>query len=244
MPVLTLPSPQPAALRARLHGFNLLPSRLWHPARMPAWQQELQALGPLAGQPALQQQLHRRWSGQLLAQLGAGAAPVTDSAQPALALALARPALLAQLQRQAGVLLLAPRLRRMVERSQVLALRAALGAELLHWAYAEAGQLHPGLGEGHAWLDESALASDPAQAEPAQRWAARADLLGAGLLAQSWQDAPINLRARADGRLPPAADDPALRQASGLDAGRARRLCLELLQLLDAPWLSSFPVTP
>ncbi len=231
----------PAALRTQLQGFNLLPSRWWHPARMPAWQQELQALGALAAQPALLRVLHRRWSAQLLASLGAGAQPVADAAHPALALALAPAPLLARLQRRAGALLLAPRLCRVVERQQVLALRAALGADTLAWACADAAQLHPGLPGHSAWLQE-----DEAEAAvgSASGLAARADLLGAGLLAQSWHDAPAGLKLRADGRLPPGADDAAVRTASGLDALRARHLCRQLLASLDSTWLSSFPATP
>ncbi len=234
MPTLSLPTPPPdSTLRAMLHGFNLLPSRLWHPAREPGWQHELQALGALAGQAALARVLHRRWSAQLLAALGPAALPVADLAHPALPLALAPAPLLAQLQRRAGVLLLAQRLRRVVRRGEVLALREALGTELLQWAYDEAEPLRATLAP--AARDDADPLPDPAAA---------ADLLGAGLLAQSWHDAPAGLKLRADGRLPPGADDAAVRTASGLDAARARHLCRQLLASLDSTWLSSFPATP
>ena len=243
MHALSLPTPPPdSALRVRLQEFNLLPSRLWHPAREPGWQRELQALGALASRAALVRVLHRRWSAQLLAALGPAALPVTDLAHPALALALAPAPLLQQLQRRAGVLLLAPRLRRVVRRSEVLALREALGAELLQWAYGDAEALMDALAQGRGAAGQGAAGGSDAElpADPA----AAADLLGAGLLAQSWHDAPAGLKLRADGRLPPGADDAAVRTASGLDAARARHLCRQLLASLDSTWLSSFPATP
>ena len=243
MHALSLPTPPPdSALRARLQEFNLLPSRLWHPAREPGWQRELQALGALASRAALVRVLHRRWSAQLLAALGTGALPVTDLAHPALPLALAPAPLLQQLQRRAGVLLLAPRLRRVVRRSEVLALRQALGAELLQWAYDDAEALMDGLAQGGGAAGQGAAGGSDTglPAEPA----AAADLLGAGLLAQSWRDAPAGLKLRADGRLPPGADDAAVRAASGLDAPRACHLCRQLLASLESTWLSSVPATP
>ena len=212
------------ALRARLLAFNLLPSRQLHPARIPAWQSELQALGDIAQQPALQRVLHRRWSARLLAALGIASAPVTDLSHPALPLALAEPEVLQRLVRDAGVLLLGSHLRRCVLRAQVLAIRAAFGGEALHWAYHAAQSWHPGLSDCSAWLGGTAPAD----------YVRAADVLGTGLVAQSWQDAPAGLQRRADCRLAPEADDPALRAASGLDAAQARALCLQLLDRLEA----------
>lgn len=222
------------ALQAQLFVFNLLPSRQLHPARTPAWQDELQALGELASQPALQRVLHRRWSAQLLARLGVAAAPVTDLAHPALPLALAGPALLDRLVRDAGLVLLGAQLRRAVLRADVLAIREAFGAEALDWVRHEAVDWYPGLADCSEWL---------AGRTPAD-YTRAADVLGAGLVAQSWQDAPPGLQRRADCRLPPEADEPAVRAASGLDTLSARDLCLQLLARLDLTWLSSFRATP
>ena len=71
-----------------------------------------------------------------------------------------------------------------------------------------------------------------------------ADLLGAGVVAQSWHDAPAPIKLRADWKLPPAAvADTAVRTASALDPQGARQLCLQLLARLDPAWLSNFPTT-
>jgi type III secretion protein K len=73
--------------------------------------------------------------------------------------------------------------------------------------------------------------------------AAGADQLGAGLLAQSWHDAPAPLRRRADWKLPLDAESSASRQASGMTPTLARQLCLQTLSFLEPTWLSSFPAT-
>ena len=234
-----LPADQ-AGLLARLHAFALLPSWHWHPARAP-WQDEQQALGALAQQPALARALHRRWSQQLLAGFSAEPAGLADLSHPALPLALAPPELMQRCARLGGALLLGPGLRRVVLRAPVLALRAALGAETLHWICREGMALHPGLDGFQAWLPEAPQGLDAAEAAG---WLHAADRLGAGLLAQAWQDAPAGLRQRADGKLPPSADDPAVRAASGLPPAGARALCLQLLTRLEPIWLSSFPATP
>lgn len=220
-------------LWAQLLAFQLLPSRQLHPARTPAWQDELQALGPLADQPALQRLLHQRWSAGLLVSWGSAAAPVPDLSHPAWVLALLPPELLNRLVRRAGLLLLGAELRRTVLRTQVLAMHAAFGVDALHWVRHQAFDVHPGLTDGHQWLTEHT----PAHYQRA------ADALGTGLLAQSWQDAPADLQHHADCRLPPEADRPGVRTASGLDAAQARALCLQLLASLESTWLSSFPAT-
>ena len=93
-----------------------------------------------------------------------------------------------------------------------------------------AAALHPGLEAPGPWI--------------APGLDRGADLLGAGLLAQAWHDAPAPIRLRADWKLAPAAvDTPAVRAASTLDARGARQLCLQLLARLDPAWLSSFPAT-
>ena len=217
----------PAPLQARLQEFNLLPSHGLHAERARALDG---AQSALAQQPGVQRALHRRWSAQLLAQLGEHAQPVLDLSHAALPLALAAPALLARLARDAGVTLLGGHLRRTIARDAVQHARAALGDDGLDWARQGAAALHPGLEDASRWiapgLDQGA------------------DLLGAGLIAQAWHDAPAPIRLRADFKLAPAAvDTPAVRAASALDAPGARHLCLQLLARLDPAWLSSFPAT-
>ena len=228
MHALSLPTPPPdSALRVRLQEFNLLPSRSLHAERARA----LDGAGDaLAQQPAVQRALHQRWSAQLLAQLGEHAQPVLDLSHAALPLALAAPALLARLARDAGVTLLGGHLRRTIARDAVLQARSALGDASLDWARQGAAALHPGLEAPGLWI--------------APGLDRGADLLGAGLIAQAWHDAPAPIRLRADWKLAPAAvDTPAVRAASTLDARGARQLCLQLLARLDPAWLSSFPAT-
>ena len=236
--------PQPAVADqgvalARLHAFSFLPSRHWHPARVAPWHDELQALGTLAQQPALQRVLHRRWSARLLAQFDGAQTGLMDLSEPALPLALAEPGVLAQVARLAGALLVAPFLRRSVLRSAVLALREVFGADTLRWVCMQGAALHPGVADARPWLPQGLAAEDAG----ADDWQRVADALGAGLLAQAWQDAPPGLRQRADIRLPPEADDPATRAASGLPPAAARGLSLQLLARLEPTWLSLFPAT-
>ena len=165
MPTPAASSPA-ALLDARLQEFNLLPSRSLHAERARA----LDGAGDaLAQQPAVQRALHRRWSAQLLAQLGEHAQPVLDLSHAALPLALAAPALLARLARDAGVTLLGGHLRRTIARDAVLQARSALGDASLDWARQGAAALHPGLEAPGPWI--------------APGLDRGADLLGAGLLA-------------------------------------------------------------
>ena len=187
MPTPAASSPA-ALLDARLQEFNLLPSRSLHAERARA----LDGAGDaLAQQPAVQRALHQRWSAQLLAQLGEHAQPVLDLSHAALPLALAAPALLARLARDAGVTLLGGHLRRTIARDAVLQARSALGDASLDWARQGAAALHPGLEAPGPWI--------------APGLDRGADLLGAGLIAQAWHDAPAPIRLRADWKLAPAA---------------------------------------
>lgn len=210
----------------RLLEFNLVPSRILHPA------QAIQLAPPdgfTSAHPAVQEALHRRWSKRLLNRLGAAAAPVLDLTEPALPLALAAPALLLRLARDLGIAMLGASLRRIIEREQVLAVRASLGEHGLAWALDGAARLYPGMADTHRWLQAG--------------WAEAADQLGAGLLAQAWHDAPAPLRQRADWMLPPGSQDTEQRTASGLAAPQARALCLQRLKQMEPAWLSSFPAT-
>lgn len=221
----------PPALNANLLQFNLLPSRTLHAAREQAlWPADAQQ-GPWLSQPSAQRALHRLRSAELLQQLGPHAEPVQDATQPALPLALAAPALLQRLAREAGVLLLNAHLRHTIVRAQVQIASAALGQAALDWARQAAQSVHPGLDAAHLapWLGDDL--------------AATADALGEGVVAQAWQDAPAPLRLRADWKLSPQSERSDLRAASALTPERARTACLSLLARLDPAWLSTFPAT-
>ncbi len=226
------PSPAPLLQRA-LQEFNLLPSRSLHAARAHVLAPAGMPPGGRAARgaaPAGPRAVHRRWSAERLAQLGDHAQPVLDVSHTALPVALATPALLGRLARDAGVALLGGHLRRTIARSAVQQAREALGAAGLDWARHGAAAVHPGLEDAAAWLPRGLGEA--------------ADLLGAGVIAQSWHDAPAPLKLRADWKLPPAAvDDAGVRTASALNPHGARQLCLQLLARLDPAWLSTFPAT-
>lgn len=226
-----LPSPD-SPLLAALLTFNLLPSRLLHVDRAQALWPETPEHADLLALPAVQQSLHRLRSAQLLKTLGSHAEPVTDIHQPQLALALAPPHLLDALTAKAGALLSGTALRQTIERKKVLEHRSQLGEPLYAWVQEDAIELHTGL--------------DAAQLRPWQGddLSITIHTLGAGLVAQSWQDAPEPLRLRANWRLAPCADRADVRAASGLSPDAARALCMKLIQPLDSTWLSSFPATP
>jgi len=226
--------PPVALLQAQLQEFNLLPSRSLHAGRAGALAlggTPPGDLGALAAQPAVQRALHKRWSAQLLAQLGDHAQPVLDLSHAALPAALATPALLGRVARDAGVALLGTYLRRTIARDAVMSARESLGAPALDWARQGAADVHPGLADPGRWTQSDDLGH-------------AADLLGAGVIAQSWHDAPAPIKLRADWKLPSTAvEDTAVRTASALDPQGARQLCLQLLARLDPAWLSNFPAT-
>lgn len=226
--LIPLHTPQPWPGLARplvipLLEFNLLPSRTLHAdhARqlLPAPPQALQ------DDPLAQQVLHRRWSEHLLRHLGPAAHPVLDWTEPALPLALGSPSLLARLARHLGIALIGRTVRRIVQRQDVLSARAALGEAGMAWALGDSRLLHEGLENVDEWR---ALGLQQA-----------ADVLGAGLLSQAWQDAPPALRQRADWKLLP--DASRTREASGLEPASARALCLQCLSRIDSQWHSYFP---
>lgn len=220
-------TPAPALWSALLQRFNLLPSHTLHASRAALW---LPGHGaPWLTLPAVQRQWHRRWSQLLLARLQHDAEPVRDLEHPAMPLALAGPALLQGCARHAGLVLLGRHLRQRIARAEVRAAQEAVGRAALEWVSTEGAALHPGLQDPLPWL--------------ARGLAEGADQLGAGLLAQSWHDAPAPLRRRADWKLPLDAELSTSREASGLTPVQARALCLQTLSLLEPAWLSSFPAT-
>ncbi|MBS7777589.1 hypothetical protein [Acidovorax sp. CCYZU-2555] len=220
-------TPRPALQSAPLQRFNLLPSLELHPSRAALWLPQQATAGDWLAAPAAARQWHRQWSALLLERLQADAQPVRDLAHAATPLALAAPALLQATARHAGLLLLGKNLRLRIKRSEVSAAREALGSAAWDWVCLEGAALHPGLADARPWLRLGL--------------AAGADLLGAGLLAQSWHDAPAPLRRRADWKLPLDAESPASREASGMTSPQACRLCLQTLHFLEPEWLSSFP---
>lgn len=212
---------------APLQRFNLLPSLELHPSRAALWLPEQAAAAAWCALPAAARQWHRQWSALLLERLQADARPVDDLSHAATPLALAAPALLQATARHAGLLLLGRNLRLRIARGEVHAAQEALGRAAWDWVCEQGAALHPGLADARPWLD--------------QGLAAGADLLGAGLLAQSWHDAPAPLRRRADWKLPLDAESPAARAASGMSPPQACDLCLQTLHFLEPEWLSSFP---
>jgi len=214
---------------APLQQFNLLPSHSLHASRAALWLPGYATAAAWLQQPAGHRHWHRRWSQLLLERLQADAQPLRDLADPEAPLALAHPALLQSTARHVGLLLLGKNLRHRIARSAVQEAQQALGREALDWVCAEGPALHPGLDDPQPWL--------------ALGLAAGADQLGAGLLAQSWHDAPAPLRRRADWKLPLDAESSASRQASGMTPTLARQLCLQTLSFLEPTWLSSFPAT-
>lgn len=217
----------PTLASAPLQRFNLLPSLDLHPSRAALWLPGHAGAADGFGAPAVARQWHRHWSALLLERLQDDAQPVRDLTHAASPLALAGPALLQATARHAGLLLLGRSLRLRIARSEVAAAQEALGRAAWDWVCLEGAALHPGLADPSPWLD--------------QGLAAGADLLGAGLLAQSWHDAPAALRRRADWKLPLDAEAPAAREASGMSPPQACGLCLQTLHFLEPQWLSSFP---
>lgn len=214
---------------AALQRFNLLPSHSLHASRAALWLPGYASAAPWLEQPAGRRQWHRRWSELLLERLSADAGPILDFAHPATALALASPQLLKATGRHVGLLLLGKNLRLRIARSEVLEAQQAVGRTALDWVCTQGAGLHPGLDTPLPWL--------------AQGLAAGADQLGAGVLAQSWHEAPAALRHRADWKLPLDAESPESRQASGMMPKQALALCRHTLLFLEPTWLSSFPAT-
>ncbi|WP_159910931.1 hypothetical protein [Pantoea sp. 18069] len=220
-------SAHPALPSAPLQRFNLLPSLGLHPSRAALWLPGHATAPAWLAAPAAPRQWHRHWSTLLLERLQADAQPVRDLSHAATPLALAAPALLQATARHAGLLLLGKNLRRRIARSEVGAAQETIGRAAWDWVCQQGAALHPGLEDPQPWLD--------------QGLAAGADQLGAGLLAQSWHDAPAPLRRRADWKLPLDAESPAFREASGMTPPQACGLCLQTLHFLEPEWLSSFP---
>ncbi|MCA0325222.1 MAG: SctK family type III secretion system sorting platform protein [Proteobacteria bacterium] len=214
---------------ARLTQFNLLPSLFLHPGQVKLLSPPNGMDTNAARHPAVQAALHRQWSQRLLARLNVAASPVVNLKEPALPLALMAAEQLDRLVRELGIALLGRRLRRMILRDDVLAVRASLGETGMRWALEGARELHPGL-----------LEAPPVSPQGS---AQAADLLGASLLGLAWHDAPQSLRLRADWRVAPEAHSEQARGVCGLGATEARVLCLRRLTETDPEWLSCFPET-
>lgn len=235
MTAATLATPD-HPLAAAFWQFNVAPSRLVHPSRhaalLPLGWQRWWAAGQRASEDAgaaesMRRVLHRHWSAALLQQFQLGVVKTTDD--PHLPLALAGPALFDRLLLSVGAALFGPAIRRVILRSEVRAIEAQLGPELMNLLRREAADLWPG-------KDESQQVSLPPDTAMASR------RLGAAVLAAAFEGAPAAIAARAQLRLPAEADlasaelPPALAvPAAALQFGRS------ILQVLDPQWLSLFP---
>lgn len=218
-------------LSAALHVFNLLPSHTLHPERAIVLWPEDAAHADVVAHTDVQRALHRQRSTQLLHTLGEDAQTVNDVTSDALPLALAEPALLQSLTQMSGVLLLGGMLRRTIARGHLAEAKKALGETAFQWARNDAAALHPGLDDAQvqSWFDGDLNRT--------------VQTLGAGFIANAWQDAPAHVRLRADWKLAPSSDTHESRSASGLPPRAARDVCLTLMQQLDSTWLSYFPKT-
>lgn len=209
--------------------FNLNPSRLVHhtraaellpPGLLTCWPDAEQALGDA--------RLHRHWSSALLADYGL--LPLEAIDETGLVVGAAPAPLFDQLAIYCGLALLAPEIRRVITRADVVALEAQLGSRGLAFAR------HGAQACWGATQSPVPLAAGSA-AEQARH-------LGAAVLDLALEAASAPVAARARLRLP--ADAVRVRDevaAAVADEGRAQALALDVLQELDPTWLSSFPVT-
>ncbi len=207
--------------------FACLPSLGLHPSRV-------QAFAPPAAQGLLAQlipetpswaRLHRHWSAALAQSLGLE--PVNDLADPALALALSPQPLWNQVQLLGGAVLAGPRIRRTIARSQVQALQAQLGGQVLAFARGPAAALHTG------W--DASLALDFEQLLPVSlAW-------GEALQARALDAATPAVAQRGRLRLPASAIElAASTQFSAIAPSQALALLRSLTEMTDPAWLSSF----
>ncbi len=210
-----------------LAAFNLLPSRYVHASRQGEWLPPAARplLEALAGDDATLARLHRQASAVLLQSQDLGV--VDDLAHPCLPLFLADADLFERLTLCCGLVLLAPAIRHVIAREEVAALREALGERHLAFARLLGTRLWAG--------EPSAMVLDLEQVR------GQALALGAALLARACVQVPQPLARRALLRLPLQRADAALPESLA-QGDAARRLALKVLEELDPPWLSFFPV--
>lgn len=216
--------------------FNVAIAELVHPTRRPAllpqaWQRWSAGQGSQMREPALddqaQRSVHRHWSAGLLRDMRLSA--VTTFDDPRLPLAMAEQALFDRLLVSAGATLLGPSIRRLILRTEVAAVEAQLGPEVMQFLRRDALRLWPGTD------DESPSALPPDAAAAASRQ-------GAALLATAFKGAPAAIGRRAILRLPAEAvlAGPELPPRLS-DPSAALQLSRSTLQVLAPQWLSLFP---
>ena len=204
--------------------FNALPSRLLHASR---WA----ALMPF-GRPAevSEQQWDRHCSALLLPDLDSE--PVLSLSHPALPLAMLPEPVFNQLVLWCGSLLLAPSIRRVISRVDVLEMGQQLGEEAVDFALLKAPELLKISFENQANFAFSAGQSRD-----------KALSLGAALMAAAFTTAPPGIAQRGLLRLP--ADDVfntmPLLTAILQNKGQALAVVRSVTDLLEPQWLSSFP---
>lgn len=225
-------------LAAQLLRVNALPSRFGHAGRLARWaglpdstwdaltlRLGQLAFGAGAGEGA-QAILHKHLSAALLEDPDLQLGWIDDWSDPALPLCMAPEGLWHDLQRHAGLLVLGPGIRQTIVRSDLSLILDKLGGAALDFVRQHAPRL---------WMGGPA-APRPIPAEcdaQADRWGV--ELVRCALGAGS---PPVARRGAL--RLPVDNDQPGL-PAELADPLHALTLCRELLNLLDAPWLSHFP---
>lgn len=205
-------------LAETLLKFNLLPSLFAHPLRDAPISRQLKQL------PALD----RHKSAALLRKHKLGY--VLSMEDPALVLALLPKAHFARLMGLLGAALNAPHIRRTISRIDRAALHDQIGGEAMAIVREPVAAALAGMPVAPDW--ETSRAQDICFA-----W-------GAAILAQAFDAATPEVAGRARLRLAPEADSlRAPLSAAGLEPERALRICLDLLQVLEPAWVSSFPAT-
>jgi type III secretion protein K len=126
--------PHRSVLDRHLVIFNFLPSTTLHATRYDDYGSGLFARS-IASMPGLANTWHRHWSRRILQQENLLHCPVVDTAHAGLSLAVLPTAALSVLARCVGVVLCAPRLRYAISGTQVRALQAALGPDVLRLAW-------------------------------------------------------------------------------------------------------------
>ncbi|MEO5672267.1 MAG: hypothetical protein ABIR26_16385 [Ramlibacter sp.] len=207
--------------------FSLLPSLFLHPTQaallLPEGLRHLLDEDSDAIPPPV---LHRHWSAALRRQLNLE--PVESLEEPTLPIALLDTWRFERLAQWCGIAVLAPSIRKTIARDDVALLQANLGEDGVEFARRDAARLLP---EGNA---RSAPLHTDATSQALH--------LGSALLWAAFGAANPAVTARARLRLAPDAGKTLGALPDHLTKGQAAlELAENVLTLLDASWLSSFP---